>query len=220
MARRPANRQKTAQVYIDWIRKALDEGRHNQRAIARHMGWAPSAVTRILNGTRRIKAEEIHPLATLLGPPPGVSGVQIASLPTFSEVHVIGRISMTEWSTEAPSPSGPKMIVGTTHRFPASEQACFEVERNVRDKMPDIGTHVFSVAASIHRPRPMPGDRFVVRRQQDAAFSPTGKLLNDHLFRAELRGSGIVLIGVDGSEMQEPWPDDMRWIVATHTEFS
>ena len=44
---------------VDWIRKALVETGKTRSGLAKALGRSPSAVTDLLNGSRRLRAEEI-----------------------------------------------------------------------------------------------------------------------------------------------------------------
>src|SRR5271157_4734976 len=61
---------------VDWIRKALIETGKTRSGLARALGRSPSAVTDLLNGHRRLRAEEIAIVADYLGvePPRLVGG--------------------------------------------------------------------------------------------------------------------------------------------------
>lgn len=211
VAKRPS-KDRTQQIYIDWIRNALEKHDTTQVALARHLGVSKSVVNRIIKGLRQLKAREIPVVASLLGPPPGVSGVEVSALPSYAEVDVVGRIAMTNWTHGAVEIEGDDSIIGTTRRYAAQEQTAYEMSKAAAELAPHMGTHVFTVSASQHRPRPMPNDWFVIRQMKDGAH-------RDHLFRAELRGRGIVLVGLDKTEVQEPFPADMRWVIASHKEF-
>jgi transcriptional regulator with XRE-family HTH domain len=55
---------------VDWIRKALLETGKTRSGLARALGRSPSAVTDLLNGDRRLKAEEIPLIVEYLGVDP------------------------------------------------------------------------------------------------------------------------------------------------------
>src|SRR6202030_1960315 len=44
---------------VDWIREGLKEKRKTRSGLAKALGRSPSAVTDLLNGSRRLRAEEI-----------------------------------------------------------------------------------------------------------------------------------------------------------------
>ena len=44
---------------VDWIRKALIETGKTRSGLAKALGRSPSAVTDLLNGSRRLRADEI-----------------------------------------------------------------------------------------------------------------------------------------------------------------
>src|ERR1700735_634443 len=61
---------------VDWIREGLRQTRKTRSGLAKALGRSPSAVTDLLNGTRRLRAEEIAIAAEYLGvePPRLVGG--------------------------------------------------------------------------------------------------------------------------------------------------
>jgi transcriptional regulator with XRE-family HTH domain len=61
---------------IDWIRDALRETGKTRSGLAKALGRSPSAVTDLLNGSRRLRADEIAVAAAYLGvePPRLVGG--------------------------------------------------------------------------------------------------------------------------------------------------
>jgi len=73
---------------IDWIRQGLRDTRKTRSGLAKALGRSPSAVTDLLNGTRRLRAEEIPVIAEYLGvePPRLVGGGR----PT----HPMGRVPL------------------------------------------------------------------------------------------------------------------------------
>ena len=61
---------------VDWIRKALIETGKTRSGLAKALGRSPSAVTDLLNGSRRLRADEIAIAVEYLGvePPRLVGG--------------------------------------------------------------------------------------------------------------------------------------------------
>lgn len=53
----------------DWFQKKLDAKGRSLRALARHLDIDPSAASRMLAGTRRMKMEEVDKIALFLGAP-------------------------------------------------------------------------------------------------------------------------------------------------------
>jgi transcriptional regulator with XRE-family HTH domain len=68
--------QNTWGMTIDWIRDALRETGKTRSGLAKALGRSPSAVTDLLNGSRRLRADEIAVAAAYLGvePPRLVGG--------------------------------------------------------------------------------------------------------------------------------------------------
>lgn len=198
-------------MYVDWIKRAIAEKRTTQSKIAKHLGLSPSAINRLVQGTRQLKAREIPLVAALIGLPPGTSGVQQSELPDFDDVPVMGMITMTQWSASANTVKKGETVTSVEPRFPIREQLAYAVSPDVRSKDPDLGTHVFTVSAEHYRPRPLAGDRFVLPQTKDG-------LHRQHIFTAEFRGSmvGTVLVGMDGTEITAPFPPGLRWVIASH----
>jgi len=51
----------------DWFRAKLTEKNRSQRALAKHLGLDPSAVTLMLRGERRLQMDEAEQIAVFLG---------------------------------------------------------------------------------------------------------------------------------------------------------
>lgn len=64
------------EMTVDWIRTGLKETGKTRSALAKALGRSPSAVTDLLNGSRRLRADEIAIAAEFLGvePPRLVGG--------------------------------------------------------------------------------------------------------------------------------------------------
>lgn len=58
---------------IDWIRRGLERPGRTQRGLAAAMGVDPAAVSRLLAGTRRLRAEELPAVAAYLGVDPAAA---------------------------------------------------------------------------------------------------------------------------------------------------
>ena len=73
---------------VDWIRQGLKDTRKTRSGLAKALGRSPSAVTDLLNGSRRLRAEEIAIVAEYLGiePPRLIGGGRPA--------HPIGRVPL------------------------------------------------------------------------------------------------------------------------------
>jgi transcriptional regulator with XRE-family HTH domain len=107
---------------VDWIRKALLETGKTRSGLARALGRSPSAITDLLNGARRLKAEEIPLVVDYLGvdPPRFLTGgrapSQSASVPLVGFVgagaqahfYADGRGPFDE--VAAPDAGGPRTV--------------------------------------------------------------------------------------------------------------
>jgi hypothetical protein len=71
-----SEKQNNGAMTVDWIRKALVETGKTRSGLAKALGRSPSAVTDLLNGSRRLRAEEIAVAVEYLGvePPRLVGG--------------------------------------------------------------------------------------------------------------------------------------------------
>ena len=77
---------------VDWIREGLKEKRKTRSGLAKALGRSPSAVTDLLNGSRRLRAEEIAIVAEYLGvEPPRLVGGGRARHPT-GRVPLVGHV--------------------------------------------------------------------------------------------------------------------------------
>lgn len=56
-------------VYADWLRKGLERTGKSASGLARRLGYYPSAICRMINGERRIRADELTLIADYLGLP-------------------------------------------------------------------------------------------------------------------------------------------------------
>src|SRR5271154_2466464 len=77
---------------VDWIREGLRQTRKTRSGLAMALGRSPSAVTDLLNGTRRLRAEEIAIAAEYLGvEPPRLVGGGRPSHPS-GKVPLVGYV--------------------------------------------------------------------------------------------------------------------------------
>ena len=77
---------------VDWIREGLKEKRKTRSGLAKALGRSPSAVTDLLNGSRRLRAEEIAIVAEYLGvEPPRLYGGGRPRHPT-GKVALVGYV--------------------------------------------------------------------------------------------------------------------------------
>ncbi len=77
---------------VDWIRKGLMETGKTRSGLAKALGRSPSAVTDLLNGSRRLRADEIALAADYLGvePPRLVGGGRLPL--KGSKVPLVGHV--------------------------------------------------------------------------------------------------------------------------------
>jgi transcriptional regulator with XRE-family HTH domain len=75
-------------MVVDWIRQGLKDTGKTRSGLAKALGRSPSAITDLLNGSRRLRAEEISVIAEYLGiePPRLVGGGRPS--------HPVGRVPL------------------------------------------------------------------------------------------------------------------------------
>jgi transcriptional regulator with XRE-family HTH domain len=77
---------------VDWIREGLKQTRKTRSGLAKALGRSPSAITDLLNGSRRLRAEEIAVVADYLGvEPPRLIGGGRPSNPA-GKVPLVGYV--------------------------------------------------------------------------------------------------------------------------------
>lgn len=57
------------QLYVDWINSGLKKPGKTKRGLAKALGLDPSIITRIVQGRRRLKADELYDIADYLETP-------------------------------------------------------------------------------------------------------------------------------------------------------
>ena len=78
---------------VDWIREGLRQTRKTRSGLAKALGRSPSAVTDLLNGTRRLRAEEIAIAVEYLGvEPPRLVGGGRAPPSRAASVPLVGYV--------------------------------------------------------------------------------------------------------------------------------
>jgi transcriptional regulator with XRE-family HTH domain len=58
-----------AKLDANWFRNKLTQKNRSQRALAKHLGLDPGAITLTFNGKRRLQMDEARKIATFLGEP-------------------------------------------------------------------------------------------------------------------------------------------------------
>src|SRR5271154_1633829 len=92
---------------VDWIREGLRQTRKTRSGLALALGRSPSAVTDLLNGSRRLRAEEIAVVAESLGAePPRLVGGGRPGHPTgrVSLVGYVGAGAIAHFYADAQGP--------------------------------------------------------------------------------------------------------------------
>jgi transcriptional regulator with XRE-family HTH domain len=88
----PSEKQNKGRMTVDWIRDALRETGKTRSGLAKALGRSPSAVTDLLNGSRRLRADEIAIAAAYLSvePPRLVGGGRTP--PQRDKVPLVGNV--------------------------------------------------------------------------------------------------------------------------------
>jgi len=55
--------------HIQWLRAGLEKHGKTQKELADHLGWDPSAMSRLLSGSRLLKVDELAEIAKFLNEP-------------------------------------------------------------------------------------------------------------------------------------------------------
>lgn len=122
------------QAWIDaaWVREQLDRSRKTQRALATSLNLDPSGVSRLLEGSRKIKTEEIPLLLDFFG-----SGGALASAPEAAPVDRGDETPRNEGHPRRSRP-GPKPRTKGTDDLPVygTLMRLAALEFEVRDPKP------------------------------------------------------------------------------------
>lgn len=156
--------------YAKWVRDALDADPNLSRAgLSRHLGHGGdrSRVSRMLDGTRRIRADEIPEIAAYLGvPPPGMGADTPA--PT-RPVPVDGTITGHQWSEKSGRKlmrAAPAIPPRLDARYPQHQQVAFEMADDCERASLLGGDYVIGMSPRDLRREPQPGDLVVTRRER------------------------------------------------------
>lgn len=64
------------ETFLLWLRSQLDsEGRGAQKRLAEHLGWEPSAMTRLLSGNRKVSLDDAQSIMEFFGKYPNASNL-------------------------------------------------------------------------------------------------------------------------------------------------
>lgn len=72
-------------VLIAWIRDGLAAAGLSQKDLAPAFGGDPTKVSKVLKGVRALKADEIAPVASILGCPPPVEAIPLPQIPQSAD---------------------------------------------------------------------------------------------------------------------------------------
>lgn len=81
----------------DWFIRALEANHKSVRGLAKHLNIDPSAASRMLSGTRKMKAEEAASIASFIGTPVNEvlkqAGVEAGPAPALSKIMLSATIN-------------------------------------------------------------------------------------------------------------------------------
>lgn len=149
----------TPENISSWVASELKRTGRTQEALAKHLGLNKSAVTRIVNGTRReYSVDFLRNLETFFGSP-------VSPQPrSVGFVAVAGRIGEI-WTT-ADAHSISETVVGIpSDIYPYEMQRAYRIDGNDPSGEFRDGDYVVCVPLpNVHQSSPMLGDTLVIRR--------------------------------------------------------
>jgi len=161
-------------MFIEWIRKGLEQPGKTQAGLARALGVDASAVSKLLRGVRKLDADEIAPAAAYLGiPPPVVGQNRIAPVQTIPVRFVACR---GVWRERGMLYRGLVTIpIAVDLRWANMEQWAAQIEATQH--------YVICVTYKDARPLPRPDDLVLVERNR-------GDLIEHALYYTRLTPDG------------------------------
>ena len=92
-------------MIVDWIREGLKEKHKTRSGLAKALGRSPSAVTDLLNGQRRLRADEIATVSEYLGiEPPRLIGGGPPRPPSAPLVGYVGAGAVAHFYADGQGP--------------------------------------------------------------------------------------------------------------------
>lgn len=149
-------KQNPTEKYLQWIEEGLRKTGKTRSGLAAHLGVAHPQITRLLNGDRALKVDELPKIAEYLGLSlPESDAVPFAA--GLVPVAVAGKVEAGSFREvdEFSQAELDHIMVAPDDRFPRARQVAFDV---AGDSMNDL------------KPRPIfPGDRVVGVAYEDVA---------------------------------------------------
>ena len=183
---------KEADRYQKWLGDALATSNISQSDLARHLDIHVSEVNKMVTGKRRIRLDEVEPIATRLGCPlPFHEG--LSKREPYPGVAIRGYVDPSSWW----EPTEMRQTVDDQYkrrtagvidpRYPTEKQTAFELMNSTRDGEMRRGDVLICVSFDIYRKFPLPNDILIFRATR-------GTLETFVIVRAVTEGSTTVLV--------------------------
>lgn len=174
---------------IGWILNGLSLQGKSKSGLAKAIGRSPSAVTDILSGRRRLRADEIPMIAEYLGVDPPRT-ITKAKVPALAELPVLGFVGASIWR-ETVEETKPKMVAAARDaRFPDAKQFLLRVvgdSMNAAEPPIPDGSLIRCIAWADTGMAPRTGLLVVARRTDGNLAETTIKRIHVFPDRVELR---------------------------------
>lgn len=187
--------------YLAWLRDGLNKKGKTQRGLAKHMGIDETIVSKIVNGKREIKADELSQIAEYLGAPmPSQLAVTTRPLSTIPVIPIhltlgvwkeVGGVTMESATESVPALSDPRWAG-------LSQYAAY---------LNGSKSYAVCVRFSEIRQRPIAGDTVHVTRTKGGMQEDTMREVVVTRGKVTLRNKSLNE-GVPDHEL--PWPSDQR----------
>ncbi|HWT62509.1 MAG TPA: helix-turn-helix domain-containing protein [Ochrobactrum sp.] len=149
-------RRTPTEKYLQWIEEGLRKTGKTRSGLAAHLGVAHPQITRLLNGDRALKVDELPKIAEYLGLPLPEGDV-VPVLNMLTPVVVAGTVEAGTFREvdEFSQAEMEHVLLSPDDKFPRARQVAFDV---AGDSMNDL------------KPRPIfPGDRVIGVAYEDVA---------------------------------------------------
>lgn len=177
-------------MYKEWIIKGLEKQGKTRMGLAKALGIAHPQITRMLNGTRRIKADELERISDYIEEPIPAADVQPwprpSALPVPGRMAVVDEVAAGNWREIDELPQEPieYIPVGEDPEYRGRKQYAFRVRGSSMNKQVQDGEYVLAVEAFGFTPRD--GDFVIVIQRRRGLAERTLKRFRQVNGRAEL----------------------------------
>jgi Helix-turn-helix len=172
--------------YIIWLRRGFDLPGKSKSGLAKHLGVAPSRISEIINGKRRLRLDELNSASSYFGLPKPSDDV-LLSPQRIGGVTVTGRIEAGVWvdPTYTGNITGDQIAGLIDPRYPLSDQTARAIGTTAKDGTVKNGDHIIVVDLKTYRPNGLlPGDHFVFSENKNG-------LTRECLAKAVAKGNAV-----------------------------